>query len=1079
MAGPNKSEEREVAQKRRALLALMLICAISFITYANTLYNEFVFDDVKMIRDNTAIRSPRAAAEILRDMFVYKPLKGRQGTLIDPGYRPVRFLSYVVDYQLSGLSPVGYHISNIIYHTLTSFLLFLVLQRLIGNYLASVAGALIFALHPVNTESVAYLTARKDLLCALFYLLSFYAFIRYSENRSRKFFALIFITFVLALFAKEMAVTFPVVILLFDFARSRATGLSTRNWAANLRKEIRLYIPLFMIATAYSLFALLVKNPAVSGLERVQYIGGSLLSSTLTMLRVFTYYIRLLFFPTPLSADYSYNAFPASTSLFSPVTTFLSFLFLTALFVLGVFLILRRRYLLGFAIIFFFISLGPVSQIVPTPEPIAERFLYLPSFSFALIVSLCFLYLFALNRLKFAAYSGLAVLVVIFSLMSAKRGAEWRDTFTLFASAAETYPACARAQYALAQECSINALNLEKTGTTATSRREWQKSLEAADKCLAILPREKQIGWLRGIALNAHLVRSVACLNLGQYQNAESELKNLLRERDVFGDLIGEKPDFMDVHFNLAGVYLAQEKFADARAEYAKTVELAIKAKAQCESEGRTDDAQKAVSRAVLSQYKTAMIFVKEGALDNAIESLKSATRFTGKTAETFGIRLHLGLFYMETGRWREAEEVFKEVLALCAEYEHSPQEFTSPSPAETIIGVQDAKKWAYYRLAECQDKQGRAQEAIRSLQNSLLVDPEFSLAHFSLGDFYYKLGKYDIAEAHFKDVKEDSPDYERALQYIELIRTTRAAKEKKTPSTARAQALLAAGKKNLASGSVDVALADFYETLNAVSSLPQTDLANMIIADAMFHIGKILFDKNKFPEAQVNFQKSVDSLSAVAQSPGKDLLLARARFFLGKSLATQAKNKEAIYQFEESAKLLLRITEKADKSLETAELLNFLGEAQFLSGRVQEAESALKKASEMVPEYPGVFYNLGRVLAAQGKTQEAIKAYEKSIQLGSRRVESHYELGLIYLVDGTNMESAIYHLREVTSLTKDAGYLSNAYLRLGLAYYALGKFSESRESYQKFLQFSDDESEKERIRTKLATDPNLKSEQR
>jgi superkiller protein 3 len=247
-----------------------------------------------------------------------------------------------------------------------------------------------------------------------------------------------------------------------------------------------------------------------------------------------------------------------------------------------------------------------------------------------------------------------------------------------------------------------------------------------------------------------------------------------------------------------------------------------------------------------------------------------------------------------------------------------------------------------------------------------------------------------------------------------------------------------------------------------------------MITADARFHIGKILFNKKKYPEAQENFQKSVDSLSSVAQSPERDSLLARARFLLGKSLAVQAKNKEAIHAFEESSKILSRITEKADKSLETAELLNFLGEAQFLLGRVQEAESTLKKAAEMVPEYPGVFYQLGCVLAAQGKTQETTKAYEKSIQLGSRRVESHYELGLLYFAEA-DMESAVRHFREVTFLTRDANYLSNAYQHLGLANYSLRKFPEAKESYQKFLEVSDNEAEKEKVRTRLATDPNLK----
>ena len=180
--GTIQDSSHKLEERRRLLLAVMLIAITAALAYVNTLNNEFVFDDVKIIRDNPTIRSFSNVPRIFANMFADKPVIG-EITVIDPSYRPMRFFSYVIDYRLTSLLfgteditgedyPLTmFHISNILYHILAAMLVFIVLRRFTGHYGAALGIALIFVVHPVHTESVAYLTGRKDIICTIFFLL--------------------------------------------------------------------------------------------------------------------------------------------------------------------------------------------------------------------------------------------------------------------------------------------------------------------------------------------------------------------------------------------------------------------------------------------------------------------------------------------------------------------------------------------------------------------------------------------------------------------------------------------------------------------------------------------------------------------------------------------------------------------------------------------------------------------------------------------------------------------------------------------------------------------------------------------
>ena len=181
-----------------------------------------------------------------------------------------------------GLNPLGFHISNIVYHLVTSLLVFLVIGRLTGNSRIAFFAASLFALHPVHTDSVTYLSGRRDILCALFYLVGFYFFLCYRKTSHFRYIIAAFLAYLLSLGSKEMGVTLPALFLGYDF-------VNTVSWNA---KKIT---PAFIKELFSSLKKSLMRSPYLYALTFFEWIGltvtikcllNLLLSRTLTMEKV-------------------------------------------------------------------------------------------------------------------------------------------------------------------------------------------------------------------------------------------------------------------------------------------------------------------------------------------------------------------------------------------------------------------------------------------------------------------------------------------------------------------------------------------------------------------------------------------------------------------------------------------------------------------------------------------------------------------------------------------------------------------------------------------------------------------------
>jgi len=403
---------------------LVLIGAIAA-TFGNAVDNDFVFDDQNLIVDAPAVRMPLAA--------------GFAGL----NYRPLRTLSYRLDYAIGGMSPRVFHVSNLCYHALTAVLVYAVLLAIGIAPTGAAAGALLFAIHPVQADAVTYLSGRRDVLCGLFYAAGVLAYLRWRRSGGAWLLAA-GLCYALAILAKEMAITMPAACFLIDRWRRVGSEEPGRREAAVSGRLLA--IGGLGVAVLYMTYGHRVLRMA----NDRRWHGGSVVTNAATMARVWVKYLQLVVWPARLSADYSFEAFPVSTSLLDPRA-------LAALAVLAVVAVAavrswRRRGLFGLGMVWMAVTLLPVSHLIPFRELLAEHYLYIPMMGVAMMAAGAVdaaVVRWPERRALVAAAA--AIVLVVAAGRTALRNLDWRDRITLWTATVALEPRCARAQYNLGQ----------------------------------------------------------------------------------------------------------------------------------------------------------------------------------------------------------------------------------------------------------------------------------------------------------------------------------------------------------------------------------------------------------------------------------------------------------------------------------------------------------------------------------------------------------------------------------------------------------------------------------------------------
>lgn len=410
-------------------LAILIIGIWSFLVYYNSLSGEFVFDDESVVQTNLSIRSLSGIPKFFTADEGFHKVIGRY-------YRPIISTSYAIDYAIWGLDPYGFHLTNIIIHIICSVLLFYILTQLFRKYKNSVfisfLGAMMFAVHTIHTEAVSWISGRTDSIVTLFFFASFLFYIKYSDEeksktsqyplqRGTRFLILSLVFYFFGLLSKEMIITMPMILLLYDFFYRKQ----------DLKKIIsnyKIYLYFIGLTVLYLIirYLLLLNIP-----EREKYLyfyGIDFFTAFGTMLETVPVYFKLLFLPVNLI--YHYNGVIPDVKSAADIMFILSSVFIIVLIVVG--WILRKSYgVISFCIFFFLVSLIPVMNIIPTMNLMAERFLYMTSFVLSVTASLI-LYKTAGGKYFQTFIIIFSVAILLLSYLTFERNKDWQSNILLY-----------------------------------------------------------------------------------------------------------------------------------------------------------------------------------------------------------------------------------------------------------------------------------------------------------------------------------------------------------------------------------------------------------------------------------------------------------------------------------------------------------------------------------------------------------------------------------------------------------------------------------------------------------------------
>jgi tetratricopeptide (TPR) repeat protein len=533
LTGPPESSQRpgERASFPQAwMIALLLLLAV--VPYLNSLQNGFVYDDNNEILTNPYIRS----FAHLGDIFSTRILAHLGARGATNYYRPISILGFLLCYKLFGLLPYGFHLANLVLNALMVCLVFALTRRLFQNVWLGLVAAALFALHPIHTESVAWVSAVTDLELAVFYLLSFWLFLGSARpNGGRSEWAQLGMagSFVLAVLSKEQAVTLPFLATVYEhFYRG---DRATTTWS----QKVARYGVLWLLVVAYVLFRIrffgafapVLLTPHVTWYEAV--LSGFPLAGL---------YLWKMVWPVHLSA---YYAFHKSVALLDPRV--LGGIAALGLCGVGFWALWKRARRASFGVIWFFLNLAPVLNARWLgPNVFTERYLYLPSVGFCWVAAWVILRIWAKTSRRAPAWRGafgiaLGVIGVLAMVRIAARNRDWRNEVTYY-----------RAALAAEPEASSLRLNLGAVYWNHmdpdAAEREWREALQSSPDSPYLL-NNLGLVWMRK----------------KQYEEAKHYFERAIQLR----------PNFTDAHLNLGRLLEETGDIPEAEMQLKAAVALA------------------------------------------------------------------------------------------------------------------------------------------------------------------------------------------------------------------------------------------------------------------------------------------------------------------------------------------------------------------------------------------------------------------------------------------------------------------------------------------------------------------------
>ena len=603
-------------------LLLSVLAALAVLPYLNTLHNLFVYDDVTQVVNNPYLQN----FHHLKEIFTTPVWSFLGGDYSRNYYRPLMSFGYLLCYHFFGPIPWIFHLANLLLNLLVVLLLFFVTWRMFNDRLLAFVAAALFAVHPIHSESVAWIAAITDLELALFFLLTFWFFLGLSKARGRRLILghlFMAVSFALALLAKEPAVTLPALATFYEHA------CREDRRATSIQIKVSRYGPLWLLALAYLIFRIHFVG-GLAGRSQFPYMGPDVVF--FSALQLAGQYVWKLFWPATLCAFYTFHM---STSPADP-RVIAGALALVVLALLVVFCWNRAR-LVSFGLLFFFLNLAPVLY-APwmAANVFTERYLYLPSVGFCWALGWAGANLWRATARRSAGWRALVAvsavaIAVLCALRIIRRNRDWHDNETFY-----------KATLALQPDGYIMRLNLAGIYLDRDDLQNAEQELVAADKLAPDYPT---------------ILNNLALLNM-KLKRYDVALGYLIRS-------LLKDPKAPQPHLYLAQLYDQTGRTEYAEKEYLTATKLApLSSRAHVGlgdfyfDHGRPLEAEKQYQeslRAASTQrgyWGLGLVCWREGRHAEAEQAFQKAVALDPYSAQA---HILLGLLYTDTKRNREA----------------------------------------------------------------------------------------------------------------------------------------------------------------------------------------------------------------------------------------------------------------------------------------------------------------------------------------------------------------------------------------------------------------------------------------
>lgn len=619
-------------KKNPKAIWLSIIVLVTFLAYSRTLAAGFTnWDDNVYVTENVLLKN-----------FNWANVKEIFTSSVSDVYSPLTILTFALEYHFFGPNPAVFHFNNLIFHLAVVCLIFFLIADLGFPTVVAGISALVFGLHPIHVESVAWITERKDVLYAFFYLLALRSYLQYLRSNKKVPYALSVLFCFLSMLSKPMALSLPLVLFILDWWTKRKITAS-------------------IVIDKIIYFAIVAGVGWITYSQHARVPGKSLLEAATVWVYTFSFYIEKFFWPVGLTPHYQ---------LPEPIH-FSNWPYLVSFIVFGlciVFFVLDRSRLWRFAITFYFFSIFFILRFDQGHDLniVADRFMYLPCLGFCLLLG-SFLHNLLEKQRGAAALLVIVIIFIAWPVKTVKLVEIWRDSMSLWTHVIKNNPKLAVAYnnrgeaysqsglHDLAIKDYNKALELDPLHVSSYNNRA-DALIARGETNLAIKDYDKSIELNRNINFQAYY-------NRGNIHLARQEFLLALED---YNRAIEINPAFPQVYNNRGIVYLNQQKWDLALENFNKTLQLDPRYGEGYNNRGyallqmkKYSDALKDFETSLRFNPKNAMayynrgnVFRLKGSYDQAVEDLSKAISINPSLPMAYWNR---ALSYAEKKQWAKA----------------------------------------------------------------------------------------------------------------------------------------------------------------------------------------------------------------------------------------------------------------------------------------------------------------------------------------------------------------------------------------------------------------------------------------